>query len=121
MSDANIGLTFTDSRLLLTAEELGSSPQVRIAEYMNIEQMTLVPQLDRLEALDLVCRTVDTTDRRRRHVTLTSNGSVAAARAREVFRNASSAITDGLQQDERIRFARYLETVASTLRKTKID
>ena len=68
LAAANLGVTAGEARTLLYA---GRSPGLRqavLAERINVEPMTLVGFLDRLEAAGLIARLPDPSDRRAKRI-----------------------------------------------------
>jgi MarR family transcriptional regulator for hemolysin len=63
----------------------GGVRQVALANYVGIEGPSLVRLLDQLEALGLVVRKDDPTDRRAKGLWLTAEGEVLAARMEETL------------------------------------
>lgn len=94
-----LGLTAGEARTLAYVDFHPGLRQSALAEKMNVEPMTLVGFLDRLEAAGLVTRETDPRDRRAKIVTLTPEAtpylasvlSAAAAARREATCGFSEA------------------------------
>jgi DNA-binding MarR family transcriptional regulator len=96
VSDAGLGLTPGEGRMLAHAARAGMVRQNVLAEHIGIEAMTLSTYIDRLEAKGLVERMPDPNDRRAKLVRLTEAasealGSVNAAAA-SIRSDASAAM-----------------------------
>ena len=70
LEDAGLGLTAGEARTLAYVSLYPASRQTALAAQMNVEPMTLVTFLDRLESRSLVSREPDPTDRRAKTVQL---------------------------------------------------
>ncbi|MFG1204978.1 MarR family transcriptional regulator [Xanthobacter aminoxidans] len=112
---AGLGLTPGEARALAHINVNPGLRQSALAEKMSVEPMTLVGFLDRLEALGLVVREVDPTDRRAKIVALTDAArpyldgiEQAAARARE-------EATRGFSDEERAQLREFLDRIRGNL------
>lgn len=112
---AGLGLTSGEARALAHINLHRGLRQAALAEKMSVEPMTLVGFLDRLEALGLVTREADPTDRRAKIVTLTDAArpyldgiEIAAGQARE-------EATSGFTEEERTQLRAFLERVRANL------
>lgn len=112
---AGLGLTSGEARALAHININRGLRQTALAEKMSVEPMTLVGFLDRLEALGLVAREADPTDRRAKIVRLTPAASpylegieTAASRARE-------EATEGFSDEERAVLRGLLERMRANL------
>lgn len=90
---AGLGLTAGEARTLAYVRLYPGRRQTALAVKMNVEPMTLVGFLDRLEALDLIARDADPTDRRAKIVRLTG---AAEPYLRQVDVAAAAARADAL-------------------------
>ncbi len=70
LEDAGLGLTAGEARTLAYVSLYPASRQTALAAQMNVEPMTLVTFLDRLESRGLITREPDPTDRRAKIVQL---------------------------------------------------
>ncbi len=70
LDGAGLGLTAGEARTLAYVSLYPASRQTTLAAQMNVEPMTLVTFLDRLERRGLVARETDPTDRRAKTVQL---------------------------------------------------
>jgi MarR family transcriptional regulator for hemolysin len=70
LEDAGLGLTAGEARTLAYVSLYPASRQTALAAQMNVEPMTLVTFLDRLESRGLVAREPDPTDRRAKIIQL---------------------------------------------------
>ncbi|MFG1463789.1 MarR family transcriptional regulator [Xanthobacter sp. DSM 24535] len=121
---ANIDRAFEQTGLGLTAGEARTMAyvnlhpglrQTALAVRMNVEPMTLVGFLDKLEAQGLISRTTDPSDRRAKTVNLTP---AADAMLREVLA-AGARVREGalagLSEAEKDIFRKALEQVRANL------
>lgn len=70
-SDAGVGLTPGEARILVNAARAGPIRQAALADRMGLEAMTLSTYLDRLEKRGLLTRIADPDDRRAKLVRVT--------------------------------------------------
>src|SRR5215207_3406044 len=73
LENAGLGLTAGEARTLAYVSLYPASRQTALAAQMNVEPMTLVTFLDRLESRGLVAREPDPTDRRAKIVQLAAD------------------------------------------------
>lgn len=99
--DAGLGLTAGEARTLAYANIHPGQRQMALAEKMNVEPMTLVGFLDRLEAAGLVTREADPTDRRAKIVTLTEAAAPYLAGIRAAGLRVRAEATCGFSEAER--------------------
>lgn len=78
-SEAGLGLTTGEGRVLLNARRTGPIRQAVLAERLGIEAMTLSCLVDRLEKKGYVERQPDPNDRRAKLVTLTAAGDTVVS------------------------------------------
>lgn len=108
---AALGLRPPHADIVLTLGERGALSQVEIAGTLRIERAHLVALLDQLEALGLVRRAPDPTDRRRHSVGLTDAGVETVGLLRAVAAQVEKTLLEGLSADE----ARALRAVLRRL------
>lgn len=96
---AGLGLTSGEARTLVYANQRPGLRQGALAEAMNVEPMTLVASLDRLEALGLVRREPDPSDRRAKLVNLTPAATPLMARITATAAAARAEVLAGLSED----------------------
>lgn len=99
--DAGLGLTAGEARTLAYVNIHPGLRQMALAEKMNVEPMTLVGFLDRLEAAGLVTREADPTDRRAKIVTLTDAATPHLAGIRTAGLRVRAEATCGFSEEER--------------------
>lgn len=96
---AGLGLTASESRTLVHAARAGEVRQNVLAERIGVEAMTVSGALDRLEALGLVSRQTDPSDRRAKLVSVTDAAEVVltetARIAAEVRERAAGPLDGG--------------------------
>lgn len=96
---AGLGLTAAESRTLMHAARAGEVRQNVLAERIGVEAMTVSSALDRLEALGLVSRQTDPSDRRAKLVSVTDAAGAVLAEtaviAAEVRKLAAGPLDSG--------------------------
>ncbi len=101
--------------IVLGGLEHGPAPtQSQLAEAVGRDKTRLIQTLDRLEALTLLERAPDPTDRRNRIVTLTATGTSVLAACREDIRAMESDLLATLPTSERAAFIRNLVTLVES-------
>jgi MarR family transcriptional regulator for hemolysin len=95
LEDAGLGLTAGEARTLAYVSLYPASRQTALAAQMNVEPMTLVTFLDRLESRGLVAREPDPTDRRAKIVQLAPDAQPTLEQVLGVTR----AVQEGALQD----------------------
>ncbi len=101
---AGLGLTAGEARTLAYVNRHPGLRQRMLAVKMNVEPMTLVGFLDKLEAQDLISRQVDPTDRRAKIIHLTAKAPPLVARILEAGRQMRADILSGLDAREQADF-----------------
>ncbi|HEY8429111.1 MAG TPA: MarR family transcriptional regulator [Sandaracinaceae bacterium] len=112
---AGLGLTAGEARALAYARQYPGSRQSALAERMNVEPMTLVGFLDRLEARGLVRRAQDPADRRAKIVELTEEGLALAARVVALARAERERAQEGLSRRDVEALGRALAVMRANL------
>ncbi len=97
---AGLGLTAGEARTLAYVRLYTGLRQSALAVKMNVEPMTLVGYLDRLEALGLVAREADPTDRRAKIVQLTEGAAPYLQQMDVATAAARVDALDGLSEAE---------------------
>lgn len=110
-----IGLTAGEARVLTYADMHPGLRQSALAVKMNVEPMTLVGFLDRLEALGLVEREADPRDRRAKIIRLTPAAAPFLVQIREVGAMARGEALAGFNDAERDAFRDFLLRVRANL------
>jgi MarR family transcriptional regulator, transcriptional regulator for hemolysin len=95
LEDAGLGLTAGEARTLAYVSLYPASRQTALAAQMNVEPMTLVTFLDRLESRGLVVRESDPTDRRAKIVQLAADAQSTLEQVLGITRK----VQDGALQD----------------------
>src|ERR671916_1909739 len=95
LESAGLGLTAGEARTLAYVALYPASRQTALAAQMNVEPMTLVTFLDRLESHGLVAREPDPTDRRAKIVQLAPDAQPTLEQVLEVTRK----VQEGALQD----------------------
>lgn len=112
---ANLDITTGEARALAMVRRLGPVRQADLASYLNIEPMTMVGYLDRLEADGLIERVVHPSDRRSKLVRLTSKAKPLLRRIRKVLDDARSEATCHFDAAELHALQGYLQRLCHDL------
>ncbi len=115
LQGATGGLTAGEARTLTYANLHPGLRQSALAEKMNVEPMTLVGFLDRLEALGLLRRLPDPRDRRAKIVELTAAAAPFLARIREIAALVRGEALAGFDDAEREALATMLVRIRENL------
>lgn len=112
---AGLGLTAGEARALLHISKREGRRQNVLAEHLNIDPMTLVTYLDRLEAAGLVQRCPDPADRRAKVVRLTPASAPVLTKVQAVCRAVRADATAGLTEEDVRRLAALIGGVIGAL------
>lgn len=112
---SGLGVTAGEARTLAYARQYPGLRQSALAERMNVEPMTLVGFLDRLEARGLVRREADPTDRRAKIVQLSDEGRALAARVCKVARRTRERALEGAPPEDVEALSRALAIMRGNL------
>ena len=118
IAEAGLGLTAGEARTLVHVETINGSRQLDIAHRMGIEPMTVCAFLDRLQALDLIERQPDPTDRRAKNVFLTDKSQSMIALIRKEIQILMDQATEGLSAEERDALKRAMTIVRGNLHRS---
>jgi len=99
IADAGIGLTAGEARALVHVARSGPVRQSVMAERMGVEAMTLSSYLDRLEAGELVTRTVDAADRRAKLIETTEKADAVLVRVTAIANAIRDDAAFGIDPD----------------------
>ncbi|MBA4791173.1 MAG: MarR family transcriptional regulator [Rhizobiales bacterium] len=119
---AGLGITAGEARTLAHVNINPGLRQTALAVRMNVEPMTLVGFLDRLEAQGLVVRDTDPTDRRAKIIRLTESAAPLLERVNAAAAIAREEALKGLGEAERDAFRTALTLIRKNLcQTTKAD
>lgn len=119
---AGLGITAGEARTLAHVNINPGLRQTALAVRMNVEPMTLVGFLDRLEAQGLVVRDTDPTDRRAKIIRLTESAAPLLERVNAAAAIAREEALKGLGEAERDAFRAALTLIRKNLcQTTKTD
>jgi DNA-binding MarR family transcriptional regulator len=110
-----LGFSMAYIRVAVALEEHGALQQKELLEHVAIEQPTMTALLTRMERDRLLVRRADPTDARARRVSLTSRGSTALTKAREVMRDVVEETMVGVSKEDQARLIRTLQIVVRNL------
>jgi MarR family transcriptional regulator, transcriptional regulator for hemolysin len=115
---AGIGLTRAQWQTLAYLARSEGMNQVTLAQMLDIEPITLVRLIDRLEGLGLVERRPDPRDRRQRNLFLTDKAWPELARIKALGAEVREEALAGLGEPERGRLMGALAQVKTNLQAT---
>ncbi len=118
IAEAGLGLTAGEARTLVHVETINGSRQLDIAHRMGIEPMTVCAFLDRLQALDLIERVPDPTDRRAKNIFLTEKSQAMIQAIRKEIRILMDQATEGLSAEERDALKKAMTIVRTNLHRS---
>ncbi|QRM35479.1 MarR family winged helix-turn-helix transcriptional regulator [Microvirga sp. VF16] len=110
--EAGLGLTAGEARTLAYVALYPASRQTALAAQMNVEPMTLVIFLDRLESRGLIAREPDPTDRRAKIVQLAPDAQSTLKQIQRITRQ----VQDGALQDFHPEEVEMLRTLLKRMR-----
>lgn len=120
-TEAGLGLTTGEGRVLFNVRRTGPIRQAALAERLGIEAMTLSGTLDRLEAKGYVERQPDPADRRAKLVTLTEEGTSVVAQIEPIAAGIRGDAARGIDPDEWQRLLAALRTARANLIATRAE
>ena len=112
LEGAGLELTSGEARTLAYVSLSPASRQTALAAQMNVEPMTLVTFLDRLESRGLVAREPDPTDRRAKIIQLAPDAQPTLEQVLGITRK----VQDGALQDFRLEEVEMLRTLLTRMR-----
>jgi DNA-binding MarR family transcriptional regulator len=115
ITEAGLDITPGDARTLSHAARAGSIRQAPLAERIGVEAMTVSASLDRLEALGLVERAADASDRRAKLVGVTQAGEAMLARIAPLAASLRADADRGIPPEEWQHFVGTLKRVRANL------
>ncbi|MEO5323781.1 MarR family transcriptional regulator [Mesorhizobium sp. CC13] len=99
-TEAGLGLTTGEGRVLFNVRRAGPIRQAALAERLGVEAMTLSGLIDRLEGKGYVERQPDPADRRAKLVTLTEAGTAVVARIEPIAAGIRGDAARGIDPDD---------------------
>lgn len=120
-TEAGLGLTTGEGRVLFNVRRAGPIRQTALAERLGIEAMTLSGLIDRLEAKGFVERNPDPADRRAKLVTLTEAGSKVVAQIEPIAASIRSEAAHGIDPDDWQRLLVSLRTARANLLAVRVE
>lgn len=112
---AALGLSLAQWRVLAVLARREGLSQVKLAEILEIQPMTLVRQIDRLEAIGLVVRRPDPDDRRAVRLGLTPAADPLIAHMRRIADELWNSALSGFPPEARDRLHADLERIKASL------
>ncbi|MCB1497198.1 MAG: MarR family transcriptional regulator [Bauldia sp.] len=110
-----IGLTSAQWRVLAYLARCEGTNQATLAEYMDMEPITLSRQLDRMEAAGLTERRRDPTDRRAHRLYLTEQARPLIAKFRSLTAGIMNDAVEGISEEEIERLSDSLMRIRNNL------
>ncbi|MEJ6783682.1 MarR family winged helix-turn-helix transcriptional regulator [Aminobacter sp. Piv2-1] len=114
-TEAGLGLTTGEGRVLFNVRRAGPIRQSALAERLGIEAMTLSGLIDRLEGKGYVERQPDPADRRAKLVNLTEAGTSVVARIEPIAAGIRGDAARGIDPDDWQRVLAALRTSRENL------
>ncbi|CAO3427407.1 MarR family winged helix-turn-helix transcriptional regulator [Azospirillum endophyticum] len=111
----HLGLTRSQWQVLAYLSTCEGIHQGGLADYLDLEPITLVRLLDRLEAIGLIERRLHPSDRRQRLLYLTDKARPLLGTARELGNITRAEALEGLSPEECETLIRLLNTMKSNL------
>ena len=111
----SLGLTLAQCRVLVQLSKQEGVTQAELAELIDLEPMTLVRVLDRMEADGWVERRSDPSDRRARCLYLTAAGRPLVADVWHLVDLTRAESAAGLSPEQVDQFIGYMETIHANL------
>ncbi len=112
---ASLGLSLAQWRVLAALSRQQGMNQVTLAEMLEIQPMTLVRQIDRLETLGLVTRHQDPDDRRASRLMLTEAAQPLIGHMRRIADELWNEAFAGFSAEERAALVAVLHRVKAGL------
>lgn len=109
---SELGLRPPHYDYMVAVSECGPISQKSLAKIINMDTAKIVALTDELEALEIVIRTADPSDRRRNLVTFTKNGQAVLIKAKRKASKAENDLLDALNTKEQ-------DQLRALLRKTQ--
>ncbi|MGW5666579.1 MarR family winged helix-turn-helix transcriptional regulator [Micromonospora sp. NPDC003776] len=101
--------------VLMTLDQLGETHQQRLSAAIGVDPRNAVPIFDTLEARELITRTSDQTDRRKRAVAITAAGRTTVDELRRTGAALDDDLLAGLTDHQRRTLHGLLLTVFHTV------
>jgi MarR family transcriptional regulator for hemolysin len=114
LDDAGLSLTAGEARTLAYVSLYPASRQITLAAQMNVEPMTLVAFLDRLESRGLVAREPDPTDRRAKIIQLAPDAQPTLEQVLGVTKKVQEVALQDFSPDE-------VETLRTLLKRLRAN
>jgi DNA-binding MarR family transcriptional regulator len=106
---AAISLTLNQCKALVQLDKNEGITQVRLAELTDVEPMTMVRILDRMETDQILERRPDPDDRRVRRLYLTDKGKPLVAEIWRLAELTRAEMFSGIGKEDKLVFMRVLE------------
>jgi len=114
LDGAGLSLTAGEARTLAYVSLYPASRQITLAAQMNVEPMTLVAFLDRLESRGLVAREPDPTDRRAKIIQLAPDAQPTLEQVLGVTKKVQEVVLQDFSPDE-------VETLRTLLKRLRAN
>jgi DNA-binding MarR family transcriptional regulator len=112
---SEFGLTLSQCKALVRLEKNQGASQARLAELAEVDPMTMVRILDRMEADGVLERRPDPADRRARCLYLTPKAKPLLDRIWQLSDSIRAELFTGVARGEREVFIRVLETMYANI------
>ncbi|MGA2452880.1 MAG: MarR family transcriptional regulator [Solirubrobacteraceae bacterium] len=116
---AELDVTPSQFKVIMALTEAGPRGQRELADMVDIDPRNCVPIIDSLVEREMLSREIDSTDRRRRVLALTSSGRKLARKLSAVNGKVETDLLDRLSSEERMALRRILtQILAAATRST---
>jgi len=112
-------VSLNDFRVIMMVGEMGETASYEIADVTGMPEMAISRTMSSLEQRGLIIRKVDSTNRRRKSVVLSTEGQLLFDAMIPSSRSVADFLFDSLKLHEALSFDEYLKTL--TDRVTQLD
>lgn len=117
---SRLDMTPAQTRVLLYLGDLdGNAAQAELTAFMNLKAPTVNGILDRMEEKELLTRTADRQDGRRKQVALTEKGKSLMEQLRQAFVEAEQVMRRGFTEEEAAQLQTLLERLRENLKEDR--
>jgi len=109
---AELGVTASEAGLLRLISRIPGISQKAASDQLGVGPSRVVAVLDRLESAGYVERRRSASDRRSHEIALTPKGERVLADLRPISQAHEAAFVEGLDEEDQMRLAGYLELIA---------
>lgn len=107
-----LGVGFPEQVVIMYLMSHGSSNQRQIADYLGIDQGAITKTIGKLEAKELVVRTVNPSNRREKILVLAPAAAAMRDELNATYLEWSSAVFAGISDEQRTQFEQAIAKMA---------